>query len=103
MNSITAINAISGINNAAGAQTLDTVGQTDAGASFKEVFESLIDKANETDAVDQQANLNLMTGDMNNLHDVIISGEEADLALRLAVQVRNKVVDAYSEIMRMQI
>ena len=38
-----------------------------------------------------------------NLHEVALAFEKADLALRLATKVRNKVVEAYNEIMRMSV
>jgi flagellar hook-basal body complex protein FliE len=37
------------------------------------------------------------------LHDTMIAMEQADLSFRLMMQVRNKIVDAYQEIMRMQV
>ena len=102
MAGITGINAssLSGINNIS---NLKSQQSTDDAAGFKNVLEELIDQTNQTDAEDQAENIQLMTGNIDNLHDVIISGEKADLALRLTTQVRNKVVDAYNEIMRMQI
>jgi flagellar hook-basal body complex protein FliE len=45
----------------------------------------------------------LATGRSHNLHETMIATEKADLALRLMVQVRNKVIDAYQEIMKMQV
>jgi flagellar hook-basal body complex protein FliE len=54
----------------------------------------------QTDA-DQQANL--VAQGAGNLHEVAISLEKADVAMRLAMKVRNKVVDAYNEIMRMSV
>ncbi len=45
----------------------------------------------------------LNTGEAKNLHEVMIAMEKADISLRLTVQMRNKIVDAYQEIMRMQV
>jgi len=42
-------------------------------------------------------------GEAQSVHETIIALEKADVALRLLTQVRNKVVEAYQEIMRMQI
>ncbi|MCD4786556.1 MAG: flagellar hook-basal body complex protein FliE [Candidatus Eremiobacteraeota bacterium] len=42
-------------------------------------------------------------GESENIHRVIVDMEEALLNLKFATQVRNKVVDAYQEIMRMQV
>ena len=44
----------------------------------------------------------LAAGDAASLHDVMIRMEEAKLALHLAVQVRSRLLDAYQEVMRMQ-
>jgi flagellar hook-basal body complex protein FliE len=37
------------------------------------------------------------------LHDTMIAMEQADVSFRLMMQVRNKIVDAYQEIMRIQV
>ena len=41
-------------------------------------------------------------GKTDNIHEVMIAGEKADIALQLATAVRTKVMDAYNEIIRMQ-
>ena len=45
----------------------------------------------------------LAAGDAASLHDVMIRMEEAKLAFHLAVQVRSRILDAYQEVMRMQV
>jgi flagellar hook-basal body complex protein FliE len=45
----------------------------------------------------------LLLGEDVELHQVVLAGERAGLALELTMSVRNKVVDAYQEIMRMQV
>jgi flagellar hook-basal body complex protein FliE len=42
-------------------------------------------------------------GITDNIPEVLIAGEKANVAIQFTMQVRNKVLDAYSEIMRMQI
>lgn len=42
-------------------------------------------------------------GQAPSVHDTVIAMEKADLSLRLTTKVRNKVVEAYQEIMRMQV
>ena len=65
--------------------------------------------ANEMQALNDQiltseTNLEkLATGEMNNLHEVMMSLEKAKLSFQLTLQVRNKLLEGYQEIMRMQI
>jgi flagellar hook-basal body complex protein FliE len=51
---------------------------------------------------DAQA-LELASGQASNLHQIMIGMEEAKLAFQLAVQVRNRVLEAYQEVLRMQV
>ncbi|MGI6450280.1 MAG: flagellar hook-basal body complex protein FliE [Desulfitobacteriia bacterium] len=50
-----------------------------------------------------EATVSLVTGQAEDFHTPVIAMEKASLTLGLAVTVRNKVLDAYHEIMRMQI
>lgn len=45
----------------------------------------------------------LVTGEVDNLHDITIATEKANVSLQLVLGIRNKVIEAYREIMRMQI
>ena len=45
----------------------------------------------------------LVLGEVDDLHQVTVAMEQAKLSLQLAVQVRNKIVEAYQEIARMQV
>ncbi|MNU06030.1 Flagellar hook-basal body complex protein FliE [compost metagenome] len=45
----------------------------------------------------------LAVGDVQNLHQVMIHMEEAKAGFQLLLQVRNRLLDAYQEVMRMQI
>ncbi|HOQ06573.1 MAG TPA: flagellar hook-basal body complex protein FliE [Clostridiales bacterium] len=42
-------------------------------------------------------------GRTDNIHQVMLAGEKANIALQFTLQIRNKLLDAYTEIMRMQI
>ena len=65
--------------------------------------------ANEMQALNDQirtseTNLEkLATGEMNNLHEVMMSLEKAKLSFQLTLEIRNKLLEGYQEIMRMQI
>ncbi len=74
-----------------------------AGPNFKGVLESAIEKVNSTTKKAEQAVANFATGKTSDIHSVIIAAEKADIMLQLTTEVRNKIVESYREIMRMQI
>ena len=74
-----------------------------AGAAFGDILQSLVTAA---DQQQQQADRTVQTlhgGGEKNLHEAMIAMEQADISLRYLVQVRNKAIEAYQEIMRMQV
>ena len=73
-------------------------GEANFGQQLGQAIDSL-DKL-QTDA-DGQANAIANVG--GNLHEVALAFEKADVAMRLATKVRNKLVEAYTEIMRMSV
>ncbi|MBN8539959.1 MAG: flagellar hook-basal body complex protein FliE [Deltaproteobacteria bacterium] len=71
--------------------------------SFQNVLRNAI---NETNALQKSADVKvqeLATGKTTNIPEVMMQVEKADIALRLMTQVRNKIIDAYQEIMKMQV
>ncbi|MGI6707449.1 MAG: flagellar hook-basal body complex protein FliE [Clostridia bacterium] len=73
------------------------------GTSFKDALKDALEQVNELDRQSRKDNLDLAAGTVDDLHSVMINAEKADLALQLTIQMRNKILDAYNEIMRMQI
>uniref|UniRef100_A0A7V4DGI4 Flagellar hook-basal body complex protein FliE n=1 Tax=Candidatus Caldatribacterium californiense TaxID=1454726 RepID=A0A7V4DGI4_9BACT len=73
------------------------------GGGFAEKFWQALEEVNALQKEADQAVLEVALGKEENLHRAIIALERANLALGLAVQVRNKVIEAYQEIMRMQV
>lgn len=71
--------------------------------SFGDYLKNSIDEVNRLQVESQNYKNLLATGEVDNLHDVMIAAEKANIALQLTMSIRNKVVDAYREIMRMQI
>ena len=71
--------------------------------TFSDFITSSIDEVNKAQVEGDLAIEKLNSGEAQNLHDVMIAVEQADLSLRMLVQVRNKALSAYDEIMRMQI
>ena len=79
------------------------VGNTAPGESFADNLKTAIDSVDKLQKDADTKMQALATGRSQNIHETMIASEKADLALRLMVQVRNKVIDAYQEIMKMQV
>ncbi len=73
------------------------------GASFGDMLTQQLVNLNDLQLNAQDQSTALATGQTTDVSSVVTSVEQAALAMQLAVQVRNKAVDAYQEIMRMQI
>lgn len=73
------------------------------GASFGDLVRDALEQLNRLQVEANQAAIDLVAGEPVDLHDVMIAIEKANLGFQLALQVRNKLVEAYQEIMRMQV
>ncbi|GGH82258.1 flagellar hook-basal body complex protein FliE [Pullulanibacillus pueri] len=71
--------------------------------SFSNILGQALDKVNQSETASDDAVNQLLSGKANNLHDVMIAMEKSEVTLKLAVEVRDKVVNAYQEVMRMQV
>lgn len=71
--------------------------------SFAELLQQATTQVNQAQQEAEKAARDFALGETQSIHNTIIELERADLSLRLLTQVRNKVVEAYQEIMRMQI
>jgi len=71
--------------------------------SFKDVLTESLATAGYTDAVDKASSLQLLMGESDDLAALMIDIQKAELSLNLALQIRNKVIDAYNEVMRMSV
>ncbi len=78
-------------------------GGSQKGASFIDNLKEALGNVNESIQQADKATQNFATGKAQNLHDVMIAMEKADLSLRTLTAVRGKVMDAYHEIMKMPI
>ena len=71
--------------------------------SFAATLSEAIQSVNKLQQDSNTAIQNLATGRTDNVAEVMIASEKADIALKLMMQVRNKIIDAYQEIMKMQV
>jgi flagellar hook-basal body complex protein FliE len=82
------------------AETASTAGTPD----FAQVLQNSIDKVNQTQQQADQMAEKLVSGDTSqNLHEVMIALQTASISFQEMVQVRNKLVSAYQDVMNMQI
>ncbi len=78
-------------------------GSEKAGSGFGEILKDAISTANELQKQSDQEIQKFMTGESQDLHTTVIAMQKADLSFQMMMQVRNKIVQAYQEIMRMQV
>lgn len=72
--------------------------------SFSDALKSSLDQVNKVQVDAEQMGKNFVMGDDSvNLSDVMIAGQKASIAFQATVQVRNKLVSAYHDVMNMQV
>ena len=96
------INSIPSISSST-IKPVDSTAVDKATVGFGDMLKTMVNKVNDAQMAGDQATSNLQSGDAKHLHEVMIAVEEADISLRMLVQMRNKALTAYDEIMRMQI
>lgn len=70
---------------------------------FGQLLKDQMHHINDLNSVAEEAKQTYALGGDIELHNVILAGEKADLSLQLAMQIRNKMINAYQEITRMNI
>ncbi|OPG15682.1 flagellar hook-basal body complex protein FliE [Ferroacidibacillus organovorans] len=82
---------------------LATPAAANGGTSFSQMLTSALQGVNTSVAQSQSQGLALAAGTAPNLSNVMVSATQAQLALDLTVQVRNRAVSAYNQLMSMQV
>lgn len=95
---IQAIGAVSDVQPQAAA-----VAPTEPTGRFADWFDNQVGQLNTQLVQAEQGVQQLATGNAASLHDVMIRMEEARLSFQLAVQFRSRVLEAYQDVMRMQV
>ena len=72
-------------------------------ASFGKMLDGLLRTVAVKDDVADSATRSVLLGDGTQLHQAVIAGAESDIAFALMMEVRNKLLESYQELMRMQI
>lgn len=101
---------VNAIAKAAGADIENYVTKSGVNASNKTAFDKLLDSAYnmilETDSYQkdaQQAEINFEMGYSDNVNDLALAQQKANISLQYTVAVRDKLVEAYKEIMQMTV
>lgn len=101
-----AIQGVSSINGLVTTTPITGIKPTNQAAEAVNFKDLLMDALNNVNSLEQESakmTEDFIAGRTDNIHSVMIAGEKASVALQFVMEVRNKVLDAYQEIMRMQV
>lgn len=70
---------------------------------FSDIFQSMVDNVKETDAAKNKAYYALATGQLDNPAEATIAATQAELSVSLLLQMRNKALESYNELMRISL
>jgi len=76
---------------------------THGGQGFSDILKNAVESVNAMQHEAGRLEDAVAKGESVNIHQAVIAGEKAGLSFRLLMQVRNKMIDAYQEVMRMQV
>ena len=80
-----------------------SAGVTPAGGGFGEIFEKLVTDVEQRQTQANDVTRSVLIGDNPNLHQSVLAMQEASVSFSLMLEVRNKVVEGYQELMRMPV
>ncbi len=83
--------------------TRDTAQAESPAVSFSSYLGEMVSKVNAAQQESDKAVQELATGEARGLHEVMIAMEKSSISFQFLTQVRNKVVEAYQEVMRMPV
>ncbi len=104
-----ALSKLGGLSSTSGTSSLGSIGdlidieEGQEKSSFSDILFDSIENSetlNDTTAVDT---FSLLSGNTDHVSDILINAKKSELAVNLTVQLRNKAMDAYKEIMNMQV
>lgn len=93
--------ALQGLNNIIDKTTKDDKKETTT--KFSDILKNALDDANKSKQESDQLTEDYVLGKNDNLHEVMIASQKAEVSIMFVTEVRNRLMDAYQEFMRMQI
>lgn len=79
------------------------VAKNPSGQNFGDVLKETLNSVNKTQADAEKASIDLATGEIKDIHQAALAINKAELNLKMVLEVRNKAISAYKEILRTQI
>lgn len=70
---------------------------------FAQMFEKFIKGVDQKKKISKNATQDLILGRSDNIHEAVVKSQEAGVAFNLMIEVRNKLVESYKELLRMQV
>ena len=81
----------------------ETSKPNDSGELFRAIFAASSKNLDEASAVNRELTTQLLTGQLDDLTSFMVEGQKPSMLFELNLNIRNKVLDAYTEVMRMQV
>ena len=72
-------------------------------SGFSDMVRDALQDVNRQQLQSREATRQFLTGELEDIHQLLIAGEQARLSLQLTVQITTRIIDAYREVARMQI
>ncbi|BCY17946.1 MAG: flagellar hook-basal body complex protein FliE [Chloroflexi bacterium] len=96
---------IQGINSTLASQVTSSakVNRQDTIKEVGKTFDSLLQSLNQTQVTSDDLMSKLAAGEDVDIHQVMIAADQADISFKIAIGIRDKLVDAYKEISRMSV
>jgi flagellar hook-basal body complex protein FliE len=85
------------------APSMPSVGASPSGGAFQSAFSDAVSKVESFQQNAATSMNNFLSGEGEELHHVAIASQQAELSFQLFMQVRNKIVAAYQQVMQMQV
>ena len=70
---------------------------------FADLVKGLVQQTDQQQILAEKGVQQLVTGETDSIHDVVLTSSRADLAFRLMMEIRNRLIASYQEVMRMQV
>lgn len=108
VDTLTKLNSMTGTNNTYKLDSIvgndeDKSTNNDTAIDFSSILKDKLNEVNDKQVSADNMTNQFITGDDVDVHQVMLSTQEAQMSLQLAVQIRNKIVESYQELNRMQV